>query len=637
MKNLALVVLFCNKAEQTIEGLENWLQYKYPIYLLNNGSGKEGTKLVKDFVKGNKQVKYFHSRENLGVSGGRNFLIKRVKEDWMFFLDNDITIETKDWDKKLAGLIKKEPETKIFTPLIVNAHLSNKQEVFYRFWIEEDRCGFDAFKEGRSNKISGGASVVHRDIFLKYGLYDERFFVGFEDYEFSLRAIKRQDPLDTLCVPSIKLLHDHKKGCREEDNMYLDVRYSEEKILESYNLVKSIHGLELPDDGVRWSKGRKKAMSTAEEEKKNVTRVLLYANDQSKIGGVETFNENFCKRMSEFYEVSFVIKGGDVDRINKIKQYCHVEYDIGQEFETDICIYAQTWGDRSRRIKADRYIQMIHGDYEWLKETENFKYKRLPIVTDHVACGEHASKQFTKMTGEPCQTIYNLLDKDYKAPKLLKLITVSRVTRYKGFEIMPLFVEKLKEKNIPFQWLVFGDGTINGYMEGVQESLKEHQEVVFMGSRPSPMEWVADADYSVLLSESEGFPYTVYESLQVGTPCIIAPFPSGGELIDDGVNGYIIERDLSNLDVEKLYDKKLKFKFKEKGSEKDWIDFIGEPGEKPPKHTPTTTLNITLKAKRVFFDKEQGKKREKGEIWETSEARAHELITNFSNLVERLV
>ncbi len=636
-KDLAFVVLFCNKAEQTIEGLEDWLQYDSPIYLLNNGSGPKGTKIVEDFIKGNRNIHYYKVKNNLGVSKGRNYLIKKVKESWLFFLDNDITIGTPNWQEVLESKMKEEPNTLIFVPQIINTHLGNKPEKFYKFTIKGEKAGFKMFNKGRTNKISGGACIVHKDIFEKNGLYDERFFVGFEDYEFSIRAMKSGEPLDCLCVPEIQLLHNHRKGFRLEDNSYLDVRYNEEKILNSYYLVKEIHGIELPNTGVVWSKDRNAKMKI-EKERSGLKRILLYTNDQAAIGGVETFNENFCKRMSRWYEVTFVCRRGDSQRLQRMSKFCDVVIDTGQGFETDICIYAQTWGHRALNIKADRYIQMLHGDYGWLKKTEGFEYTKMPNVTEHVACGDYVAEKFEEVTGYKATPIHNLLDDEIEVKDLLKFITISRVTRYKGFELMPQFIEKLKEKDIPFQWLVFGDSTIPAFEKKIKSLLAEHREVIFMGPRHSPMEWIKDADYSVLLSESEGFPFAVYESLQVGTPAIISDFPSGGELVKHGVNGYILDRTLSNLDVEELYKKKIKgFTFKPKSTDNTWKKYLGGASPKKVEYEPKEPPVRELVCLRDFTDIEAGCSRKRGDIFTVSQIRAAELLRNSVKVVEERI
>ncbi len=82
-------------------------------------------------------------------------------------------------------------------------------------------------------------------------------------------------------------------------------------------------------------------------------------------------------------------------------------------------------------------------------------------------------------------------------------------------------------------------------------------------------ETLAAADFSILLSsqEGEGYPGTVLESLQVGTPVIVSRHRALPELVDDGVSGLVVDsvgdgwdlpglcsrlRDLTPVEMERL-------------------------------------------------------------------------------------
>ena len=64
-------------------------------------------------------------------------------------------------------------------------------------------------------------------------------------------------------------------------------------------------------------------------------------------------------------------------------------------------------------------------------------------------------------------------------------------------------------------------------------------------------DFVADADYTVLLSDAEGLPYTIQESLQYGTPVICTDIGGCTELIKDGVNGYVVPLNM-DFDINKI-------------------------------------------------------------------------------------
>lgn len=98
----------------------------------------------------------------------------------------------------------------------------------------------------------------------------------------------------------------------------------------------------------------------------------------------------------------------------------------------------------------------------------------------------------------------------------------------------------------------------------------------FMGITDRPKDIIGQYHYLVQLSDTEGFPYSVYESLQCLTPVISTDYPSVHELIKDGENGYILDMELSNFDMKKILKVPKITTFKEKSSPEDWFSFINE-------------------------------------------------------------
>lgn len=134
----------------------------------------------------------------------------------------------------------------------------------------------------------------------------------------------------------------------------------------------------------------------------------------------------------------------------------------------------------------------------------------------------------------------------------------------------------LDNQKIDYIWNVYGSFKTD-WQKNIVSSFKDCKNVNFKGVIRKPYELINQSDYLVQLSDTEGFAYSVYEALQMKTPCIITPFKSGNEQITDGVNGYIVPFDMNNIDLNKIVNNIPKVKnFKEIGSEQSWIDFINE-------------------------------------------------------------
>lgn len=153
---------------------------------------------------------------------------------------------------------------------------------------------------------------------------------------------------------------------------------------------------------------------------------------------------------------------------------------------------------------------------------------------------------------------------------MLKLITASRISKEKGFNRVVKLSNLLNDNGIDFVWHIYGQKKGN-YYNSIKP--KTPKQVLFHGYKDDIRNEIKEADYLVSLSDTEGFSYSTYEALQLLTPCIVTDYPSAKEQIEDGVNGYILDFNLTNWD-KILKNKIILTKFVEKSSEKDWIEII---------------------------------------------------------------
>lgn len=338
-------------------------------------------------------------------------------------------------------------------------------------------------------------------------------------------------------------------------------------------------------------------------------KLLLYSAQQNKIGGIERQNINFCKRMSKYYDITFVYDYADSERLKDIKKYAKTEINDGRKFETDICLYGTSWGTIGNfQIKAKLYPQMIHADLTQYKESMFFTYNRRPMVTKHVSVGKNVANSLKKEYGYDSTVIYNLLDDDIKYEKhekksstdVLKIIVVSRISGEKGFERLIKTIEMLKKKGRKFVVDIYGDSYNNDYERFIKSQLKKYKEVVFHGSKWTLTQEMHDADYLFQLSDTEGMPYSPREALQVGTPVVLTDFPSAHEIVEDGVNGYILDMNLNNLDIDKLYNNiPINFEYKEESTEQDWLKFL--------EYNPNEKFRVKNKKGVIYDDINRGK------------------------------
>jgi glycosyltransferase involved in cell wall biosynthesis len=260
---VAVLILFFNKVDQTIDCINSFLLSGQRIYVLNNGSHHEQLLLLKTKFKDNGQVSIFDEGHNCGVSVGRNYLIKMASEPWLFSVDNDITVKPEnDWVNLFNEYIATNAEVKIISPRIYNIH-ENGWSQPVKIIKDGDVISLEQGNYETTNCFPGGASIIHKSVFDNYGFYDEEMFVGFEDYEFALRALMSEmGELKVHHVDFIQLMHDHRLQIAAVDKDTVYKRYDGEKHQKSFNRLLSKHNVQFEHDWEWWTKKQIEEMTT---------------------------------------------------------------------------------------------------------------------------------------------------------------------------------------------------------------------------------------------------------------------------------------------------------------------------------------------------------------------------------------
>lgn len=245
--DLAVCILFYEKLEQTIECIKSFLPAGINIYILNNGSSLLSRESLGRFYEEYRQIKIFDSDVNLGVGGGRNYLISHTYEEWLLFVDNDITVKTDDWLKRFIHHVSLNKEVEVFIPRMFVVH-TNTYAKAYSLRVAGNTAFIDKILVDDSvNTFPGGASFINRKVFTRLGLYDDKIFVGNEDFEMSLRGILSRQPIKGRLIHDIELVHDHRPAVNRADKNAARVRYNLKSIEMSYKRITKKHGITFRD------------------------------------------------------------------------------------------------------------------------------------------------------------------------------------------------------------------------------------------------------------------------------------------------------------------------------------------------------------------------------------------------------
>ena len=149
----------------------------------------------------------------------------------------------------------------------------------------------------------------------------------------------------------------------------------------------------------------------------------------------------------------------------------------------------------------------------------------------------------------------------------LTIVSCSNLIPVKRVHLM---LEALKYVSCPIKWIHFGDGILRDELQEKTKELPENVSFTFYGyiNNRLLLQWYQEhsVDFFVNTSESEGVPVSIMEALSFGIPVVATNVGGTGEIIQDGVNGYLLEKDfnvqqLANLihqirdqDVEKIQE-----------------------------------------------------------------------------------
>lgn len=342
------------------------------------------------------------------------------------------------------------------------------------------------------------------------------------------------------------------------------------------------------------------------------------------IGGVETWLYNTCTQLREYYDILVLCSGGDYRQIARLKQYVKVEkLDKDKTYEADIVIRNSVWSSKlplNIISTENRYIEMKHANYIYLKESGRLKdqYIEDERITEHLACGEFVAKMYEEYSGTKVPYIRNILAPKKKTEKIYRFLSTSRVyDPDKGWNEIIQFCDMLKKAKIKFEFTIFSN-----LPECITPEMIPFKEIHVYEPRLDIFDYIADTDYVVLFTKSEGCPYSILEALQYQTPCIVSDVGGCTELIEDGVNGYVV-KGLNNFDITKI--KKIpKLKPYQGTTVDDWCDFLG--GAEYIKKPLLEYGKVKIQAIDDYYDMALQKQIYKGTVYEVDEDRANEII-----------
>jgi len=209
------VILNWNRCEDTLACLSSLTKLDYPnlrLLLVDNGSS-DGTPQV--VARQNPTVEVIVNESNVGFAAGCNAGLRHALEqgaDYVFLLNNDTLVDPAALNH-LVSLVG--PDVGMVAPKIYYAadpaRVWSVGGMCHPLTLEKTSDGRGQIDKGQWGEVLerdylvGCALLLSRRLLTEVGLFDERFFMYYEDSDLSLRA--RQAGFKLLLSPQARVWH----------------------------------------------------------------------------------------------------------------------------------------------------------------------------------------------------------------------------------------------------------------------------------------------------------------------------------------------------------------------------------------------------------------------------------------------
>lgn len=271
---------------------------------------------------------------------------------------------------------------------------------------------------------------------------------------------------------------------------------------------------------------------------------VLYFRVINSIGGIETFFYQLAKKYKD-YDITIIYKEADKEQLKRLKKYVRCIKYNGEHIKCKRIFFNYNL-DIINNVEAEEYYQVVHGDYKAMGIKPNTHEK----ITNYIGVSQLVCDTYEEITGHKTELCYNPISVD-KPKKILHLISATRLTKEKGRERIIKLGELLNKADIPYIWTIFTDN----------KNKIDNPNIIYKQPTLDIINYIADADYLVQLSDNEGYCYSVVESLMIGTPVIVTDMPVMKEIGVNETNGFILDFDLTNVPIKEIYRGLPKFKY----------------------------------------------------------------------------
>ena len=184
-------------------------------------------------------IEYVHLKDNPGFGAGHNKAIQRALQldsEYHFVINPDIIL-IEDVFTPMLSYMEKETEVGMAMPKILNTDMTKqnlpkllptpadillrkikKPSFLYKTFIEKYELRFvDSNRVFEAPVLSGCFTLFRTSVLKELGLYDDVFFMYFEDWDISRRINKKYK---TIIFQQTSVIHEYESGANKNKRLF---------------------------------------------------------------------------------------------------------------------------------------------------------------------------------------------------------------------------------------------------------------------------------------------------------------------------------------------------------------------------------------------------------------------------------
>ncbi|WP_312185369.1 glycosyltransferase [Sphingobacterium sp.] len=207
-----------------------------PLFIVDNSP----TDSIREIIESDHlNIQYIHQPSNPGFGAAHNIALKHAIEagsEFHFVINPDVTIH-QDATFSMVEFMKKDSNIGMLMPQILNRdgsiqylpkllpsplsvfkRILNKKFGLYSSFVQKyELHHIDPNRIYDAPILSGCFTLIRILSLNKVGLYDDRFFMYFEDWDLSRRM---QESYRTVYYPRVSVIHGYESGANKSPNLF---------------------------------------------------------------------------------------------------------------------------------------------------------------------------------------------------------------------------------------------------------------------------------------------------------------------------------------------------------------------------------------------------------------------------------